>query len=89
MSSQETILRELAKKHGLQLQQAEEIWKLFGANIADVIGKAPKKDKQGLFDIESFPVIHIDSFGKFIPRTSFIKRNNKLKKNDSKYNTTN
>lgn len=86
MTKQEHIIRDLAKSHGIQLQQAEEIWRLFGAKIADVISNSPKKDEQGLFEVESFPIIHIDNFGKFVPRTSFIKRTNKHKENESQYN---
>ncbi len=83
MTKQEHIIRDLAKKHGIQLQQAEEIWKLFGAKIVNVIHTTPKKKENGEYNLESFPVIHIDNFGKFVPRTTFIQKQNKKLQHDS------
>jgi len=66
MTRQEEILMETAKYYGLTKAQAEEIWALFGAKIADTISKQDKLvDNQ--YNPEKFPVIHIDNFGKFIP----------------------
>lgn len=90
MNRQVEILREVANRHGIGIGQAEEVWNLFGQTIGQTINKI-EKNKDGIRDPDDFPIIHIDSFGKFIPRVSFIKRLNKLKleKDGSKHNTTN
>lgn len=75
MSKQRSILEQVATKHGLTLAQAEEIWNLFGAKIADTISKQDKLvDNQ--YDPEKFPVIHIDNFGKFIPNQRKLRHAN-------------
>jgi hypothetical protein len=84
MSNQKKILLDVAKRHGLTISQAEEVWQLFGNKLAAVIGDEDKKT-DGLFDPEKFPVIHIDNFGKFIPNQRKIRHANhcinlKLKK---------
>lgn len=66
MNRQQEILVNLAQRHNITLGQAEEIWSLFGEKIAVTIS-SPKKDEQGLFDINNFDTIHIDNFGKFTP----------------------
>jgi hypothetical protein len=66
MNNQKEILKKIANTHGVKISQAEEIWKLLGNKIADVIS-SDHKDQNNLFDIDMFPVIHIDNFGKFIP----------------------
>tara|TARA_R110000803_G_scaffold208578_1_gene277344 strand:- start:1213 stop:1467 length:255 start_codon:yes stop_codon:yes gene_type:complete len=66
MNNQKEILKKIANTHGVKISQAEEIWKLLGNKIADVIS-SDHKDQNNLFDINMFPVIHIDNFGKFIP----------------------
>jgi nucleoid DNA-binding protein len=76
MNKQKEIISTIAKRHGLTLMQAEEIWRLFGAKIADVIGKENKKNLEELYDIENFPVIHIDNFGKFFPSKRVIHHSN-------------
>lgn len=75
MSRQKDILTKTAERHGLSIAQAEEIWNLFGAKIADVISKQDKLDN-GVYDPEKFPVIHIDNFGKFIPDQRKIRHAN-------------
>ena len=64
MNKQQEILITIAKNHGLTIGQAEEIWSLFGEKIAVTIS-SPKKDEQGLFNIDNFDTVHIDNFGKF------------------------
>jgi|TARA_R110001592_G_scaffold138104_2_gene356609 hypothetical protein len=84
MSKQKEILKKIANTHGVTVSQAEEIWKLLGNKIADVISSDHKTDK--LFDEEKFPIIHIDNFGKFIPNKRKINHANfciKKKKNES------
>jgi nucleoid DNA-binding protein len=66
MIRQREILEQTARHYGLTLAQAEEIWNLFGAKIADVISKQDKL-QEGVYNPDKFPVIHIDNFGKFIP----------------------
>jgi nucleoid DNA-binding protein len=66
MNKQQKILADIARHHGLTLGQAEEIWNLLGAKIADVIS-SPKKDDEGQFILDKFDTIHIDNFGKFVP----------------------
>lgn len=75
MTKQQEILAQTAKRHGLTLTQAEEIWNLFGAKIADAISKQDKKE-DGLYNPEKFPVIHIDNFGKFVPNQRKIRHAN-------------
>lgn len=87
MTKQREILINLAKSHGININQAEEIWNLLGGKIAEVISEANKKT-EGLYDIEKFPVIHIDNFGKFIPAPRQIKHaNHHLKNRNNEHNT--
>ena len=80
MIRQKEILLELAKKHSVNIGQAEEIWNLLGAKIAEEISRNDKKI-EGQYDISKFNVIHIDNFGKFIPAPRHIKHaNHHLKK---------
>lgn len=66
MNRQQEILATIAKRHNITLGQAEEVWSLFGEKIATTIS-SPKKDEDGLFNIDNFDTIHIDNFGKFLP----------------------
>ena len=75
MNSQKEILKKIAATHGINISQAEEIWNLLGSKVADVISSNHKGD-DGLFDIEKFPVIHIDNFGKFVPNKRKINHAN-------------
>ena len=75
MTKQREILLATAKRHGLNIGQAEEIWNLFGAKIAEVISDDDKKTNE-LFTSEKFPTIHIDHFGKFIPNQRKIRHAN-------------
>jgi hypothetical protein len=88
MNKQREIIDTIAKRHGLTLMQADEIWRLFGAKIADVIGKENKKNSEGLYEIENFPVIHIDNFGKFFPSKRVIHHSNTnlIKKQTDEHN---
>ena len=85
MNRQTQILREVAERHGIQIGQAEEVWTLFGRMIYQTISNV-KKNEKGLHEVENFPVIHIDNFGKFIPRVKYINRLNKLKEDESQHN---
>lgn len=83
MNKQKEILKKIAASHGVSLSQAEEIWKLIGNKVADVISSDHKTD--GIFDEDKFPIIHIDNFGKFIPNKRKINHANfciKKKKNE-------
>lgn len=75
MNKQREILIALSKSYGLNISQAEEIFKLFGEFIAKTISD-PNKKLDNLYDIEKFPTIHIDHFGKFIPVPRTIKHAN-------------
>jgi nucleoid DNA-binding protein len=75
MTKQQEILINTAKRHGLTIAQAEEIWNLFGAKISDTISKQDKLE-DGVYNPEKFPVIHIDNFGKFIPNQRKIRHAN-------------
>lgn len=88
MNKQREIIDTIAKRHGLTLMQADEIWRLFGAKIADVIGEENKKNSKGLYEIENFPVIHIDNFGKFFPSKRVIHHSNTnlIKKQTDEHN---
>lgn len=83
MTKQQEILLSTAKRHGLSISQAEEIWNLFGSKIADTISKQDKL-QDGVYNPDNFPVIHIDNFGKFIPDQRRLRHANyclKLKQN--------
>jgi nucleoid DNA-binding protein len=80
--TQKEILHHVAKRHGINIGQAEEIWALFIQKIGMEISN-PDKKTDDLYDIEKFPVIHIDNFGKFVPNVKNINYANhclKLKK---------
>ncbi len=75
MSRQRDILVNTARRRGLTLAQAEEIWNLLGAKIAEVISLQDKL-QDGVYNPDNFPVIHIDNFGKFIPDQRKIRHAN-------------
>ena len=66
MKKQKKILNKLAAKHNIPIGQAEEIFSLFVDKVAGTISE-PDKLVDGLYDIDKFPTIHIDNFGKFVP----------------------
>ena len=66
MTRQQEILVTLAKRHGITIGQAEEIWNLLGEKINTVIS-SDKKNEEGQFILDKFDTIHIDNFGKFVP----------------------
>lgn len=66
MTRQQEILVTLAKRHGITIGQAEEIWNLLGEKINTVIS-SNKKNEEGQFILDKFDTIHIDNFGKFVP----------------------
>jgi len=80
MNKQREILELTAKRHGLSISQAEEIFNLLGSKIAEVISNQDKKINN-LYDPEKFPVIHIDHLGKFIPNQRKIRHANYCLKN--------
>jgi hypothetical protein len=80
MSKQREILEETAKRHGLTISQAEEIFNLLGSKVAEVISNQDKKI-DNLYSPEKFPVIHIDHLGKFIPNQRKIRHANYCLKN--------
>jgi hypothetical protein len=87
MTKQQKILLDTAKRHGLTIAQAEEIWNLLGSKIAEEISRQDKLE-DGLYNPDKFPVIHIDNFGKFIPDQRRLRHANhcltlKLKNNDT------
>jgi hypothetical protein len=75
MSKQRDILIETAKRHGLTITQAEEIWNSIGGKVAEVISNPDKKSGVE-YDPAKFQVIHIDNFGKFIPDQVKIRHAN-------------
>ena len=46
------------------------------AAFRETISDLDKKGKDGLYDIEKFPIIHIDNFGKFVPDKRNIRHAN-------------
>lgn len=82
MTRQQQILKEIAKRHGVPEYQVEEVWKQFTNALASELSKV-RKNSEGKFVEEDFPIIHVDNFGKFIPRINFIRRLNKHKKDKS------
>ena len=87
MNKQREILELTAERHGLTISQAEEIFNLLGAKIAEVISKQDKK-VNNLYDPEKFPVIHIDHLGKFIPNQRKIRHANYCLKNKTDEHNT-
>lgn len=88
--TQKEILHQTAKRHGLTIGQAEEVWALFLQKIQLEISN-PDKKTEGLYDVEKFPIIHIDNFGKFIPNLKTINYANhclKLKEKQNEHNTS-
>lgn len=88
MNKQREILEETAKRHGLTISQADEIFNLLGSKIAEVISDQDKKINN-FYDPEKFPVIHIDHLGKFIPNQRKIRHANYCLKNKSDEHNTN
>jgi len=81
---QQQILLEVAERHGLSKKQAEEIWSLFTEKIRTTISEPNKRGKDGLYEIDNFPIIHIDNFGKFVPNLRNIRHANKCLENKKK-----
>lgn len=85
-SKQKIILNELARKHGLTIGQAEEIWELLIDKVATTISEKDKME-DGLYVEERFKTIHIDNFGKFVPNVRNINYANmclkKKRENDN------
>lgn len=78
MTRQKEILIEIAKKHGITMTQAEEVWEYFVKALASEI-ESPKR-VDGIYDPSKFKVIHVINFGKFIPNTKYINLlNTKIK----------
>ena len=86
MNRQKEILKQTAERHGLTTMQAEEIWNLFGNKIYSIISD-PEKKTDGEYDIDKFPIIHIDNFGKFIPNKRKIRHANMCLKKKNESNT--
>ena len=79
----------MARRHGITIGQAEDIWSSFGSTIATHVSSATK-DEEGFFIEDSFPVIHIENFGKFVPNKRRIKYANHCityKKKQNEHNT--
>jgi nucleoid DNA-binding protein len=89
-SRQQEVIVKLARLHGITMGQAEEIWSSFGSTIATHISSAQKND-DGYFIEDSFPIIHIENFGKFVPNKRRIKYANHCityKKKQNEHNTS-
>tara|TARA_R110001632_G_scaffold217922_1_gene346799 strand:- start:110 stop:379 length:270 start_codon:yes stop_codon:yes gene_type:complete len=87
MDKQDVILRQLAKDYGINIGQAEEIWRLFINKIHLEISDTNKRT-EGIYDINKFPLIHIENFGKFIPskkKVDFV--NSRFERKQLKKNT--
>jgi nucleoid DNA-binding protein len=78
MNKQKKILNDLAAAHGISIGQAEEIWNLMIDKVATTISEQDKRNEDGLYEIEKFPVVHIDNFGKFIPSARNINYANRF-----------
>lgn len=90
-SRQRDILLEVARRNNVSVAQAEEIWNSFGATIAKHIS-SNHRDEDNKFNLDKFPVINIQHFGKFIPRKKKINYANycidKNQPYDTEHNTT-
>lgn len=73
MIDQKKILNKLAKDHGLSIGQATEIWDLLIDKLATTISDPDKRKDDGLYDVDKFPIIFIENFGKFIPNLRNLK----------------
>ena len=85
-SRQRDILLEIARRNGVSVAQAEEIWNSFGATIAKHIG-SNHRDDDNKFNLDKFPVINIQHFGKFIPRKKKINYANYCIDKNQPYDT--
>jgi hypothetical protein len=88
-SRQQEILVAMARRYGLTVGQAEEVWLSFGSTIATHVSSATKSE-DGFFLEDSFPVIHIENFGKFVPNKRRIRYANHCithKKKSDEHNT--
>ncbi len=80
MTQEEKVKRSLAKKYGLTLGQMDEIVKLQGRFVSDVIGA--KADKGKLY----FPSVRLPGFGVFYcsqKKLEYTIRQNKNKLNET------
>jgi nucleoid DNA-binding protein len=75
MKKQKKIINDLAAAHNISIGHAEEIFSLFVEKIASTMSE-PNKLVDGLYDIDNFPTIHIDNFGKFVPDSRKIHHAN-------------
>jgi hypothetical protein len=76
MSKQKDILHATARRHGLNISQANEVWDLLGSKIAEIISSSHTSGE--ILDPDNFKIIHIDNFGKFIPNKRKIMQRNKI-----------
>jgi nucleoid DNA-binding protein len=83
-NKQKQMLNNIAKRHGLSISQAEEIWTLLIDKIASTISDLDKKNDDGTYDLDKFKTINVQNFGKFIPHKRHILNANKwiLKKKE-------
>jgi ribosomal protein S15P/S13E len=79
---------EIARRNGVTVTQAEEIWNSFGATIAKHIS-SNHRDENNKFNLDKFPVINIQHFGKFIPRKKKINYANYCIDKNQSYDTEN
>jgi hypothetical protein len=87
-SKQRDIMLEIARRNGVTVTQAEEIWNSFGATIAKHIS-SNHRDENNKFNLDKFPVINIQHFGKFIPRKKKINYANYCIDKNQSYDTEN
>jgi nucleoid DNA-binding protein len=80
MNRQEEIIKEICVLHGITFNQGQEIFDLIFRFVGVVIAKEDNINSDGEYVIENFKSIHIDNFGKFIPKTKRIALSNRLMK---------
>lgn len=84
------IIDRLATKHNISKEQAVNIYLHYGAFIKQSLEECTK-DEDGVFNPDSFKVVHLTGFGKIIPSRKKINiiNNLKIKSNDKYSNNTN
>lgn len=85
-SRQKDILNDIARRHGITIAQAEEIWDSFGKTIAKHIS-SNHRDEDNKFNLDKFPIVHIEHLGKFIPRKKKINYANYCLDKNKPYDT--
>lgn len=80
MTRQEQILLEVAKKHNINIGKARHAFYCIGKKAEEIINHPDNfNEETGMFNTDKFKIFSIIKLGKFIPKTNYINRRNKIK----------